>query len=72
MGGRSRRQAEAVTVMAVTLTKGGPCTSEIRDTERSGRFDRKRAPRSLTLLSALCQLRNSQRVGMPSHCCLLQ
>ncbi|KAJ4991989.1 hypothetical protein SVAN01_02584 [Stagonosporopsis vannaccii] len=43
MGGRRRRQAEAVTVMAMTLTQGGPCTNEIRESERSGRFDRKRA-----------------------------
>ncbi len=40
---QARRQAEAVTVMAMTLTQGGPCTNEIKESERSGRFDRKRA-----------------------------
>lgn len=42
-GGRRRRQVEAVTVMAMTLIRGGPCANEIRRSERSGRFDRKHA-----------------------------
>lgn len=29
--------------MAMTLTRGGPCTNEIRESELSGMFDRMRA-----------------------------